>query len=153
MLKKRDVALDYSVMPLEGLWWTQEGTLWYTTDRADWRWTAIIMQPETITREMFEQARYEVEQKKQLDLASMRFEAFTEGRAAQILHTGPYSEEKPTIDRLHAFIEQQGWPLHGKHHEIYLNDLNRTAPESLFWNARRCCMAKRARSKKFFEQV
>ncbi len=89
------------------------------------------MQPEAITREMFEQARSEVEKKKQLDLARMRFEMFAEGRAAQILHTGPYSEERPTIDRLHAFMEQQGWHMRGKHHEIYLNNLGRTAPERL----------------------
>jgi hypothetical protein len=131
MLKKRDAALDYSVMPIEGLWWTKEGTLWYSTDRTDWRWTAIIMQPEVITSEMFEQARREVEKKKQLDLARMRLETFTESRAAQILHIGPYSKERPTIDRLHAYIEQQGWQFRGKHHEIYLNIPSRTAPERL----------------------
>ncbi|GHO93186.1 hypothetical protein KSF_032340 [Reticulibacter mediterranei] len=131
MLKKRDAALDYTVMPLEGLWRTREGTLWYDTDRANWLWTAMIMQPEEITEAMFEQARSDVGSKKRLDLASMRFEAFTEGRAAQILHAGPYSEERPTIERLHAFLEQRGWRANGRHHEIYLNDPFRTAPERL----------------------
>jgi hypothetical protein len=132
LLKKQDVALDYTVMPLEGLWWTKAGGAdWNSVERADWLWTAIIMQPPDITEEMFEQARSDVEQKKRLDLARMRFEPFAEGRAAQILYTGPYKEEGPTIERLHAFIEQQGWHLSGKHHEIYLNTPGRTAPERL----------------------
>lgn len=131
MLKKRDAGRDYTVMPLEGLWWTKEGTLWYETDRADWFWTAMIMQPEEITEEMFEQARSEVERKKRLDLAHVRFEAFPEGRAVQILHSGPYSEERSTIERLHAYMEQRGWRVNGRHHEIYLSDPFRTAPERL----------------------
>ncbi len=131
LLKKRDAERDYTVMPLEGLWWTREGTVWYDTDRANWCWTIMIVQPEGITEELFEQARSEVERKKQFDLAYMRFAAFTEGRAAQILHSGPYSEERPTIDRLHAFLEQRDWQASGRHHEIYLNDPFRTAPERL----------------------
>jgi hypothetical protein len=89
----------------------------------------MIMQPEGITDEMFEQARSEVERKKHLDLAHMRFEAFSEGRAVQVLHAGPYSEERSTIERLHAFMEQRGWRANGRHHEIYLTDPVRTAPE------------------------
>jgi hypothetical protein len=131
MLKKRDAARDYTVMPLEGLWRTKEGTLWYETDRADWFWTTMIMQPEEITEEMFEQARSEVERKKRLDLARVRFEAFPEGRAVQVLHSGPYSEERSTIERLHAYMEQSGWRVNGRHHEIYLTDPFRTAPERL----------------------
>jgi hypothetical protein len=131
LLKKRDAALDYTVMPLEGLWWAQEMADWNSVERADWLWTAIIMQPPAITGEMFEQARRDAEQKRRLDLARVYFEPFTEGRAAQILYTGPYKEEGPTIERLHAFIKQQGWQLSGKHHEIYLNTPGRTAPERL----------------------
>lgn len=131
MLKKRDAARDYSVMPLEGLWRTKEGTLWYDTDRANWLWTAMIMQPEEITEEMFEQARSEVERKKRLDLSHVRFEAFAEGRAVQVLHSGPYSEERSTIELLHAYMEQRSWRVNGRHHEIYLSDPFRTAPERL----------------------
>lgn len=131
MLKKRDAERDYVVMPLEGLWRTKEGTPWYDTDRANWLWTAMIMQPEEVTEEMFEQARSEVERKKQLDLARIRFETFSEGHVVQVLHSGPYSEERPTIERLHAFIEQRGWRGRGRHHEIYLSDPFRTAPERL----------------------
>jgi hypothetical protein len=80
---------------------------------------------------MFEQARSEVERKKRLDLARVRFEAFPEGRAVQVLHSGPYSEERSTIERLHAYMEQSGWRVNGRHHEIYLTDPFRTAPERL----------------------
>ena len=59
----------------------------------------------------------------------MRFEAFTEGKAAQIMHIGPFSEEGPTIEKVHSFIEKNGSRRTGKHHEIYLSDIRRAAPE------------------------
>ena len=64
-------------------------------------------------------------------LPDVRLEKLREGRAAQILHIGPYSAEGPTIERLHRFVEEQGLRLRGRHHEIYMGDPRRAAPEKL----------------------
>lgn len=130
MLKKKQ-ELDWVVPPLEGLWWM----LMRDFDlerRDDWRWTLMIPQPAEVSRELLEQALVVSKKKKQLPaLEELRLELYDEGRAAQILHVGPYSEEMATIDRLHAFITEQGLHLCGKHHEIYLSDPRRTTPEKL----------------------
>lgn len=129
-LKKGPQAIDYTVMPLEGLWWADEGIPFRMDDKASWQWTAMILQPDQVTPELFNQARQEVEKKKRLTLPpSLRLERFQEGAAVQIMHIGPYAAEAPTIAQLHAYIAQQGWRPWGKHHEIYLTDPNRTAPE------------------------
>jgi hypothetical protein len=132
MLKKGPSAIDYTVMPLEGLWWVPDMADFLTATKDEWYWTAMIMQPEWITAEHVEEARQQAARKNgvaSLDLA--RFESFHECRAAQILYFGPYSGEGPTIARLHAYITEQGGRLRGKHHEIYLGDPRRTAPEKL----------------------
>lgn len=98
-----------------------------------WNWTAMIMQPEEyVTEGLVEEAKTEVETKKGLPaIPRMRFEAFGEGLSAQITHLGPFSEEEPTIERIHRCIEERGGELRGKHHEIYLSDFRRTKPERL----------------------
>jgi hypothetical protein len=132
MLKKSG-AVDYAVMPLEGLWWVDDvhrGDLWVNKD--EWYWTAMMMQPDVVAAEHIAAAIEEVRRKKAPSaLDKVRFEQFNEGLAAQILYTGPYADEKPTIDRLHHFIVKSGCQLAGKHHEIYLNDFRRTAPDKL----------------------
>ena len=91
----------------------------------------MIMQPELVTAEMVEEAIAQVRDKKNpAALPLVCFEAFAEGTAAQILHIGPFSEEGPTIEKLHAFIEESGYRREGKHHEIYLSDIRRAAPEN-----------------------
>jgi hypothetical protein len=90
------------------------------------------MQPDHITAEFVEDAREELAARKDPPaLDRIRFERFDEGLSAQIMHVGPYSEEAPTIERLHAFVRENGYELRGKHHEIYLGDPRRTAPERL----------------------
>lgn len=129
---KRQASVDFRVMPLECLWWADDYSVFLTGDRESWRWTAMIMQPEPVTAELVEQVREQVAAKKKLPaLDQVRFETFEEGRAAQILYVGPYADEGPTIQRLHQFIADRGGALTGKHHEIYLNDPSRTAPEKL----------------------
>lgn len=132
---KKALGTDFKVMPLEGLWWTATGELNLDDimgDRAAWRWTLMIMQPEVVTAEWIERGIQLVKQKKNLlNLDQMRFETFCEGTAVQVLHIGPYSTELPTIAVLHDFAHQQGYQLIGKHHEIYLSDPNRAAPEKL----------------------
>ena len=104
-------------------------------DKSDWLWTAMIMQPEVVTGVMFERAVEQVAGKKNPKLLSrVRFESYDEGRAAQVMYVGPYSNEGPAIERLHAFIDEQGGSLEGTdlhHHEIYLNDPRRTDPSKL----------------------
>lgn len=129
MIKKAGQA-DYGVMPLEGLWWADDMSNFSIEDKSNWKWTLMIMQPAFITRDMVDMAILEVEKKKNpAALAQIRFEAFQEGNVAQIMHIGPFSEEKPAIEKVHRFIEGCGCKLSGKHHEIYLSDIRRAAPQ------------------------
>ncbi|HUX90774.1 MAG TPA: GyrI-like domain-containing protein [Gallionellaceae bacterium] len=130
MVKKGALEIDYSVMPLEGLWWADDMSAFSSGDKSKWKWTLMIMQPEFITKEMVAAAIAEVKKKKNLAaLNKVRFEALAEGNAAQIMHIGPFSEEGPNIERLHQYIESHGHKLSGKHHEIYMSDIRKTAPQ------------------------
>lgn len=121
-------AVDYAVMPLEGLWWADDLSAFVANDRSQWRWTMMIMQPEVVPRDLVLSAIEAVRRKKALPaLDELRLETFAEGLCAQVLHVGPFSEEGPTIERLHAFIEARAG-LRGKHHEIYLSDVRRADP-------------------------
>lgn len=130
MVKKGAVGVDYGVLPLEALWWSDDMTAFTTGNKDAWKWTVMIMQPELITASLIAEATDEVTRKKKLpSLPLVRFEAFREGAAAQIMHIGPFTEEGPTIEKVHSFIEAQGRLKLGKHHEIYLSDIRRAAPE------------------------
>lgn len=132
MLKNNDAALDFAVMPLEGLWWVDDMRQFSEADKGAWKWTAMIAQPDFVSKEHFEQARTEVRKKKELaSIDIVRLERYHEGLSAQIMYIGPYADEGPTIERIHAFIEEQGRERRGKHHEIYLSDPRRTAAEKL----------------------
>lgn len=130
-LKSKGIA-DYKVGPLEGLWWVEDPSRFSLESREDWKWTSMIMQPAVVTRSHFGEAvRQLVEKRNPAALGKVRFERFDEGPAAQILHVGPYSAEGPTIERLHKFVSDHGYGLRGKHHEIYLGDPRKAAPERL----------------------
>ncbi len=132
IVKKADPNCDYAVMPLEGLWWVEDMSQFSVENKDSWQWTAMIMQPVYVTLELFAQALDQVRKKKDSPaLSKIRFEAFDEGLSAQIKYIGPYSAEGPTIARLHEFIREKGYALRGKHHEIYMSDPRRTAPEKL----------------------
>src|SRR5690606_27974090 len=121
--------IDYSVMPLEGLWWADDLAAFAENHRSSWKWTMMIMQPDVVPDELIEAAIDSVRRKKQLPgLDKLRLETFSEGRCAQVLHVGPFTEEGPTIDRLHAYILAKAG-LAGKHHEIYLTDVRRADPK------------------------
>ncbi len=129
-VKKGELAIDYGVFPLEGLWWADDLHDFTNGNRASWKWTLMIRQPDFISGEFVAETRAEVLKKKQLAaLNLMRFGEFSEGKCAQILHKGPFSDEGPTIQRLHDFIQASGYKLSGKHHEIYLSDIRKAAPE------------------------
>ena len=122
---------DFAVPPPEALWW-MEGAEFDMRDKSKWDWTLMIMVPDVVTPEPFEQMRAEAQRKKGLPmLARVRLETYHEGLSAQILYFGPYADEGPTITAMHQFIAEQGYVLNGKHHEIYLGDVRRTAPEKL----------------------
>lgn len=132
MVKNSDLGFDYVVMPLEGLWWADDMTAFSVEKKDDWFWTLMIMHPEQITPDIFEEARAETKRKKKLEMIdSVRFDTYHEGQAAQILYIGPFADEGPTIQNIHDFIDEQGGKRDGKHHEIYLSDPRRTAPEKL----------------------
>ncbi|MFP4344367.1 MAG: GyrI-like domain-containing protein [Anaerolineales bacterium] len=131
-LKDDPQTEDYVVPPLEGLWWVEEMSEFSIEEKGAWDWTMMILQPEWVTAEVVEQALEEAARKKDLPaLDKLRFAPYDEGLAAQILYIGPYADEGPTIAALHDFIREQGGELRGKHHEIYLSDPRRTAPEKL----------------------
>jgi hypothetical protein len=130
---KKALGMDYVVPPPEGLWWAEDmETFTVQSDKSAWDWTMMIMQPEWITQEMVEEAVRQVEKKKDLPaLPKLRLETVHEGLAVQIMHIGSYDDEGPTIARMHAFIDDNGYEPAGKHHEIYLGDPRKVAPEKL----------------------
>ena len=129
---KKEKMVDYVVMPLEGLWWTESMSEFTTENKDIWKWTSMIMQIEYVTEELFNRAVEQVKAKKNLPaLSKVKFKSFHEGLSAQIMYFGPYSDEGPTIQKLHNFIKDNGYELSGKHHEIYLGDPRKTAPEKL----------------------
>ena len=132
MAKKGALAIDYPVMPLEALLWADDMEAFRSGDRSAWRWTAMILQPDFLTATMIADAIAATRKKKPNPaLDQLRLETFAEGRAAQLMHIGPFNAEGPNIEKLHAFIAAEGTALSGKHHEIYLSDMRRTAPDKL----------------------
>jgi hypothetical protein len=131
---KKRLGKDYVVPPLEGLWWAEDMETFTTgRDKGAWEWTMMIMQPEWVTFEVYEEAIQHVSKSKDpVSLPKLRLETYHEGLSVQILHTGPYDDEGPTLHRLHhEFIPENGFEMRGKHHEIYLSDPRRVAPEKL----------------------
>lgn len=127
--------VDYQVSMLEGLWWSDTLDEFLTGTRDAWRWTMMVRQPSVVTPAWMAHAVEEVQQKKDLPaLPGVRLETFHEGLAAQIMHIGPYATEASTIQKLHDFIHAEGGVFDGhvqKHHELYLGDPRRAAPEKL----------------------
>jgi hypothetical protein len=136
-ISKREKSKDYVVMPLEGFWWADNMENFTDEDKSCWKWTAMIRQPDFISQRMIKDAINEVEEKKDPPaIYKIRFEKFKEGLSAHIMHIGPYSEEGPTVEKLHNFIQEKGYQFDGtkpgqRHHEIYLSDIRRTKQERL----------------------
>jgi len=146
-MSKKTLEKDYVVPPLEGLWGSPEMIFSLTditdegawidkfkaSDRDSWQWTMMIMQPDWVTAEMFLEAREQVRQgKNPVALDKIRLESYQEDLCVQILHIGPYAEEGPILAELHTrYLPENGFSEAGKHHEIYLSDPRKTAPEKL----------------------
>jgi hypothetical protein len=128
-VKRHDPNDDFTVMPLEALFWTPDDGP--PSDPRELSWTAMIVQPPAVTDELAHSATGEALDRGQAAAAQVRVERFREGLAAQVMHVGPYDEEEPTIEKLHAFIAEHDYPLRGRHHEIYLSDPRRTLPDRL----------------------
>lgn len=124
--------IDYAVMPLEGLWWTDESQPFTHQQSGAIRWTAMIMQPEYVTSALVSQVCSRVVNKKKLPpLSRIRFEPYHEGISVQFLHIGTHLTIDRTLDGLYSFINQHHYECAGKHHEIYLTDPAHTPPDQL----------------------
>ena len=129
---KKQLGTDYVVPPLEGLWWVPDMAEFSVDAKGAWQWTMLIMQPAPVTAELVAASLAEARRKKPSPAQDkIRFETYLEGLCVQIMHLGPYAAEAPTIARLHAFAAEHSYALAGKHHEIYLGDPRRTAPDKL----------------------
>lgn len=128
---REENPIDYTVMALEGLWWTDAGEFDFS-DKEHWSWTLMMLQPDHISEEMYQETLRQLREKRDNPaLPKMRFESFSEGLSMQIMHIGPYSEEPRTIEKMMAFARENGYVLRGRHHEIYLGDPRRAKPENL----------------------
>ena len=131
---KNELGRDYVVPPLEGLWWAEDMETFTTArDKSAWDWTMMILQPEWITGEMVAGAIEQVQRTKNPPaLPKLRLETYHEGLSVQILHRGSYDDEGPVLHRMHhEFIPANSLQMNGKHHEIYLSDARKVAPERL----------------------
>ena len=131
---KKLLGKDYVVPPLQGLWWAEDMNSFSTArDKSQWDWTMMIMTPEWITHEIFAEALEQVRKgKNPAALDKVRLARYHEGLAVQIMHIGSYDEEEPTLLKLHdEYIPENGYVENGKHHEIYLGDPRKMAPEKL----------------------
>lgn len=132
---KKSLGKDYSVMPLEGLWWTADMRKFGTKDKSNWDWTLIVMQPDFITEIIVEENKQSAFKKKgNPDILKLRLIKLAEGKSVQILHIGSYASETENIQKIHAKIRELGGKFDGlvqKHHEIYLSDMRKVAPEKL----------------------
>ena len=131
--KKKD-GIDYPVMALEGLWWAEDMSDFDPEkgDRNKWLWTLMIMQPDVVAAADIETARESSSKKKHNPaLERVRLQIYSEGKSAQIMHVGPFSEEGPNVQRIHQKIQEIGGTPYGKHHEIYLSDFRKVEPAKM----------------------
>ncbi|MEU4930863.1 GyrI-like domain-containing protein [Streptomyces yokosukanensis] len=132
-IAKKKVDRTHTVGPLEGLWSADDLSVFKTRDQDEWIWTLMIVQPGWVTSAMVDEAMDQVERTKNLSAGHrVRFDDYAEGQCVQTLHLGPYDQEAPTIARMHdEFMPAEKLVPRGHHHEIYLSDARRTAPNRL----------------------
>lgn len=131
-IAKKKLGKDFVAPPLEGLWWADDINAFVDGDREAWKWRMMIATPDWATKDMFEEAVVKAQKKLGERPDSLKLEKFEEGLSVQIMHIGSYADEAPTIARMHQeFIPENGLVENGHHHEIYLSDPRRVAPEKL----------------------
>jgi hypothetical protein len=131
---KQTLGRDYVVMPLEGLWWADDlDAFTASRDKSRWSWTLMIMVPDWIDQGVFDEAIEQIAAKHcPRRLHEVRLGSLSEGHCVQTLHVGSYDDEAEVLARMHhEFIPEIGLQMAGKHHEIYLNDFRKVAPERL----------------------
>ena len=130
---KKNLGQDFVVGPLEGLWTAADPGAFVRREKDAWSWTLMILQPDWLTDGFVADVAEATRRKKGLPaLDRVRFVTYDEGEAVQVLHVGPYDDEAPTLARLHEeYLPAHGLTFNGPHHEIYLSDARRTAPERL----------------------
>lgn len=129
---KPETGKDYVVPPLEGLWYMDDMSEWSMENKDKWKWTMMIRIPDHVTEKQIEKALQMFKEKKNpANIDRLRYGKYAEGTVVQVLYFGSYSEEGPTIEKMHEFAKNQGYKLDGKHHEIYIGDPRKTKPENL----------------------
>lgn len=131
---KQELGKDYTVMPLEGLWWADDMSTFTTArDKSKWDFTLMIMQPDWITQDMFKLAVQKAAEKNPAGhFDKLRLETLSEDLCVQTLHVGSFDDESAVLEKMHhEFIPANNLKLSKKHHEIYLSDFRRVAPEKL----------------------
>ena len=132
LIVKERMGKDFVEPPLEGLWWADDMEDFIVGNKDKLKWRMMIVTPDWVSDEMFEEAVAKAEQRLGEAPGSLRLESYDEGKSVQIMHVGPNSEEAPTIARLHQeFLPENDLIPNGHHHEIYLNDPRRVVPEKL----------------------
>ncbi len=135
MIKKGGLEIpeiDYNVRPLEGLWWADDMSDFVTGNKEKWKWTLMIAQLDIVEGRMIEEAVKKAQKKNPLILSSKwSYKKYCEGKSAHIMYIGPFEDEGPTIQSIHQYIKDLDGKVSGKHHEIYLSDFRRTAPDRL----------------------
>ena len=126
---------DYVVPPLEGFWW-QDGVRGIDyAHKEQFKWISVIRLPDFVTKADFDWAVAEATRKKKADFSRAAFFTYDEGLCVQCMHIGPYDDEPATVERMHRYMEEQGYALditdQRLHHEIYLSDARKVAPEKL----------------------
>ncbi|MBM3507877.1 MAG: hypothetical protein FJX64_09230 [Alphaproteobacteria bacterium] len=124
---------DFLVPNLEAVWWVDgDQPMSASTDPADWRWTVMVAMPDFLKASDLKVATKKAAASADAPLTQkVALRRFKEGKSVQLLHVGPYDKESETIAQMHAFAAANGLKVRGKHHEIYLSDPQRTAPEKL----------------------
>ena len=124
--------MDFAVPKLDGLWWVNSEKNALEIPRSEWHWKLLIRMPNFVTMKNFEQAKTEVINKKRIyKISDIQFEKITEGKCVQVMHLGPYSKEPETINLMKDFMTQNGLVENGLHHEIYISDPRKTAPDKM----------------------
>jgi hypothetical protein len=128
----KEAGKDFAVPKLEGLWWANGDKTLLSVPLKEWQWKLLIRMTDDVSKEVYQKAVTDVQTKKKLALAgSVMLETIDEGKTVSILHKGPYDNENATIERMYKFIDSEGLKKNGVHHEIYLSDPNKTAPDKM----------------------
>jgi hypothetical protein len=123
---------EFRMGGLEALWWVDRPGHWQDVDRGDWHWKVLMAVPESVDAQLMKLTRDSLVNRRRLDdAADVHLEILDEGTCVEAMHVGPYATEGETIQLMHAFMVESRYQRAGPHHEIYLSDPRRTAPERI----------------------